>query len=347
MPKKQKIEGITKKKYVLYGNNFKKRRQELKLSQEEIAKVSSILNNKEDVSRLENGEPSFWSSRIAHELVDLCKTYQITMDEAFLEKPDLYSEVLNDKLVTNNSKLTADATTSNFKGYLGLFYCYFHSTARENKIIEGVLDVKIGDNNVCIATLKIDLGHENNQENERKIKEYKGEVIYSTQRKTAYFILKNEIIGEFVIMHCYQPDINEHDFNECRIANVISASAGVGKRHPVMFNMLIISKKLNEKQLKEIQSILLISNNYILLDKYCDKHEIPNEVLNATSIHKKNYRILSVKKFNLDNFRDKGINKYSERDLYRYLLKALDHSLNSEVNIDLDENLDIFQINKV
>ena len=123
MPKKQKIETLCKARYKLYGNNFRKRRQQLKLSQDQIADKSSILSNKEDVSRLENGEPSFWSSRLAHELVDLCNDYQITMNDAFKENADLYSEVLNDKIKFNKSKLTVDIKTGYFKGYLGGFYC--------------------------------------------------------------------------------------------------------------------------------------------------------------------------------------------------------------------------------
>lgn len=262
------------------------------------------------------------------------------MNDAFKENADLYSEVLNDKIIFNKSKLTVDIKTGYFKGYLGDFYCYFHSTARENKIIEGKLNVQASETGICIAKLEIDLRLDRN--NTKKTKEYKGEVIYSTQKKTAYFILKNEVIGEFVIMHCYQPDINEHDINECRIANVISASAGVGKRHPVMFQMLITSKQLLPNHIEEIKSLLMISNNYILIKKDPDDNIIPSKVLNETSINLDNYRILSVKKFNLDNLRDKGINEYDQNDLHVFLVRALSLSLNSDINIDLDEALDIF-----
>lgn len=46
MSKKQKMETSCKTRYKLYGNNFRKRRQQLKLSQDQIADKSSILSNK-------------------------------------------------------------------------------------------------------------------------------------------------------------------------------------------------------------------------------------------------------------------------------------------------------------
>lgn len=265
MPKHKKIDDETKARYTMYGNNFRKARERLKLTQKEIAGRSSILRDKEDVSRLENGFTSLWLPMGVHEIIDLCKIYEISIDEALKENADLVSNVMNNQIILkedsdnenvtnkNDRKLTTDTRSGYFQGYLGEFYCYFHSTAKENRIIRGKLIVEADENNVCMGTLAVDLKKlksENNldegkfttNEDEEKLKVYKGEVIYSSQRKTAYFILKNEKIGEFVIMHCYQPDLNIASVNECRMANVISASAGVGGRHPIMFNMLITVK---------------------------------------------------------------------------------------------------------
>lgn len=74
--------------------------------------------------------------------------------------------------------------------------------------------------------------------------------------------------------------------------------------------MLITSKQLLPNQIEEIKSLLMILNNYMLIKNNPDDNIIPSKVLNATLINLDNYRILSVKKFNLDSLRDKGINEY-------------------------------------
>lgn len=360
MPKHKELDDETKARYRMYGNNFRKARKKLKLTQKEIADRSNILRDKVDASRLEKGDTSIWFPMRAHEIIDLCKIYEISIDEAFKENADLLSDVMNNEIITNEdlenedetnkSKLTTDTRSGYFQGYLGEFYCYFHSTAKENRIIRGKLIVEANENNVCMGTLVIDVkklkseddldeGKFTTNKDDEYLKTYKGEVIYSSQRKTAYFILKNEKIGEFVIMHCYQPDLNIASINECRMANVISASAGVGGRHPVMFNMLITSKELTEDQIDDVKSLLPISNNFIVLDNDAD---IPEDVLNATKIKLDKYHVLSVEKFSLNHFRDFGITNYDETAIQTYLLKALDASINSDIVIDLDEKIDRF-----
>ena len=69
MPKHKEVDDEMKARYRMYGNNFRKARERLRLTQKEIAERVDILRDKVDASRLEKGDTSIWFPMRAHEIV--------------------------------------------------------------------------------------------------------------------------------------------------------------------------------------------------------------------------------------------------------------------------------------
>lgn len=160
--------------------------------------------------------------------------------------------------IDGERQLISDTKNSLFKGYLGEYFCYFHSTVKhKHELIKATLNLSgNAEDNTCDATMEIAL---------KDPKIYKGKFLILDKLKICYCLLHGKSTGELCLLVWEYFGINgETQRLEYRIAEVVTVSAGGGNR-PAAHRMLISYKKLSQKELELIAPQLKLNKRTLLI----------------------------------------------------------------------------------
>lgn len=160
--------------------------------------------------------------------------------------------------IDGKQQLASNANSSLFNGYLGTYFCYYHSTVRhKHEIIQATLELSLNaEDNTCDATMKIVL---------KDPKIYEGKLLILDKLNVCYCLLHGKSTGELCLLVWEYFGINgETQQLEYRIAEVVTASAGGGNR-PVAHRMLISYRELSQKELELIAPQLKLNKRTILI----------------------------------------------------------------------------------
>lgn len=177
---------------------------------------------------------------------------------------------------------------SAFHGYLGRYYCYFHSTiSGEDSIIHATLDLSHNlATDQCDAEFRIDTLCEQestidwSDDNNKKI--YTGRMVISIQQSSCYCILTNPRIGEVCMFTFHHRFFNSQDM-QCRLAATVTVSAGDNRR-PTMHRLLLCRRELSEKELQDIRPQLRMNSSKIIVSQQAVDKLIENQLLSPETI---------------------------------------------------------------
>ena len=152
-----------------------------------------------------------------------------------------------------------------FNGVIGEYYCYFHSTKKnEDKLIEGkiVFEAKEG---FCKAIMTL---RDQNHSDMYFDKHYEGFLLMSPVQNAAYCLLINPDIGEVCyITFWHKPILNRGAELQCRMASAATVSAGVDTRLSTIHRLFFSRKPLTEAKKLLIRGQLRLNTSKILLSK--------------------------------------------------------------------------------
>lgn len=188
--------------------------------------------------------------------LDTCTTVVDKQDYEIPLRP------VNEIFVENPSSLI-------LKNYIQEYFCYYYSTvSSENKvdspknaIISGKLKVE-ADGEKCKAILEIDT-KENNDNGERIIKRYEGNIIVCPSIQSVHCIMYLPE-GEFCFLIFRYSHLNNNK-QLCRIAEVLSTSSAVDKRYPIVHRMLLSKEEILPKHLDVIAPYLCLNYSDITI----------------------------------------------------------------------------------
>lgn len=146
-----------------------------------------------------------------------------------------------------------------FKGYAGVYHCYFHSSVtHENQIIAGTLRFSENEQDgTCDAELVLDIPTGK--------KPYLGKLVISDKLRVCYCLLHGKSTGELCLMIFEYFGINQMASRlKYRVAEVVTVSAGGGNR-PTAHRMLISYKQLTKQQQRLIGSQLRMNKRSVCI----------------------------------------------------------------------------------
>ncbi len=210
-----------------------------------------------DISKICSGKKSL----SAYQLASISKVLGLPMDYLSWGEDKLREDFCD----THNSETLIDGNKSNkeMDYYAGEFHIYYLSTADgEDKILHGVLYVKEQEGFYCLQ-LDLNTGIKDIN-NQFIIKTYCGRILASTSLGAAYFIVKNEKIGE-VCMICIRHRIYNTKQAECRMGLSLTVSAGDSKV-PTVHRVLLVRQPLSNQVLENICPFMRMAGNDVYID---------------------------------------------------------------------------------
>lgn len=155
-----------------------------------------------------------------------------------------------------------------FEGILTTYNCYFYPTSPgDSPIIGSLIFEKC--HKICKAFLKLDTNSFDEQRKKEKfIKEYSGFVVVSTKMNCVYCILKSTRLGELCVLSFRYKQLHGKTL-QCRLAEVLTISAGAIKNCPTSQRMLICKKtdSLNEFDYKRIfPHLKMVGTHYVITE---------------------------------------------------------------------------------
>lgn len=190
------------------------------------------------------------------------KKLDMYTDVANKQKYEIPSCPINEIFVENPNSLI-------LKNYIQEYFCYYYSTvSSENKvdspknaIISGKLKIE-ADGEKCKAILEIDT-KENNDNGERIIKRYEGNIIVCPSIQSVHCIMYLPE-GEFCFLIFRYSHLNNNK-QLCRIAEVLSTSSAVDKRYPIVHRMLLSKEEILPEHLDVIAPYLCLNYSDITI----------------------------------------------------------------------------------
>ena len=229
------------------------------------AKGSLHMLYQKKLSRIERGDTSIvLTEQTIHALQQICELprevvtpYLNMMNHISNQQKHRHTD--NVIYIEDYEQLLADPHHSEFKGYSGTYYCYYHSTDAMNpKIVQGKLVIGPADGIICPAEIRL-------YDGKKVIKEYFGQFFLNRHYQMWYCILigreKQEIC--FLLSNHFNSTIEKNQFN---IALALTTSAGMQKR-PTMHRMLISRSKIDKNTLSVIHSQLMLNTDTIMISE--------------------------------------------------------------------------------
>ncbi len=165
----------------------------------------------------------------------------------------------------DSASFVTDPTSAAFRGYLGSYYIYFTPTYSSGEgFIKGILTLKEG---ASIVKAKVELlAHSKGKEETSVNKLYEGTLIYSNSLNCFYCILSSADVGElcflmFRQMHLYASSL------ECRLAEVLTTSAGGEDKNPTTHRMLISREEVSDEDVLALLPLLNLNCSVITVSK--------------------------------------------------------------------------------
>lgn len=214
-----------------------------------------------------------------------------------------------------NTDLVVDPSSSQFKGYLQDYYCYYFPTNStqnkgDDKIIKGILNLKEEDG-FCKAVLTIDSGTVD-EEGNINYKIYTGYTAISTSVNSVTCMMYSEDLCEFCFLMFRYFRLN-FGKQHCRIAEVLSSSSATEDRRPTVLRMFLSKEAIKDEDVKMIapafslnySTVAIAKEDLEKIAKISTSHsKVVEELLNISSSKKmvfcKEYDIKQVGKRYLD-----------------------------------------------
>lgn len=247
--------------------------QPVKMSQETLCnKVNAALKTRNSpfglyqrkISRVERGDPAvILPEKTIQALQQICKLSDKVVKpylELMKRIPDGQEEYeISAVQIEECGQLLTKPHHSEFKGYIGKYYCYFYSTDSKNpKIVEGTLTIAANDTVSCTAEVVL-------YEKSHPIKRYVGQFALNRYYQMWYCILVGQERQEVCLLASYHFNSTIKK-NLLNMALVLTTSAGMQKR-PTMHRMLISRSKLKKDALFLIQSQLMLNTDVITISE--------------------------------------------------------------------------------
>lgn len=252
--------------------------------------------------------------------------------------------VINPVHIEEYGQLLAKPNHSEFKGYIGDYYCYFYSTdSKSPKIVKGRMRISVNDLASCAAEVIIyEKGH--------VIKQYAGQFVINQHYQMWHCILVGRAHQEVCLLTSSH-FISAIKENLLSMAVVLTASAGMRKR-PTMHRMLISRSKINNKTLKLIQSQLMLNTDVITISEeklYGLEQSVAEKEQQATGLKEKaQYEaVLACINYIKSNAKKTAYYQIEESIIYDSMTIADDSSLRSFVVATLRNNSDEKFYNKI
>lgn len=157
------------------------------------------------------------------------------------------------------------------KKYLQTYYCYCYSTvSSENKtddtkeaILSGTLKLE-PDGSKCKATLKIDT-KTYDEDGNPNYKIYEGNVVVCPSIQSIHCMLHHPE-GEFCFL-IFRYSHLFFEYQECRIAEVLTTSSTLDKRYPTVYRMILSKDEIDEKDLEAVAPHLWLNYSKITISQ--------------------------------------------------------------------------------
>ncbi len=227
-------------------------------------KASSSSGDAEEYEAFESEPP--YSITLAN-FLQICKALEVNPSEILDADPSIDLEDLPNQPDVQSPKrfpLIINPSEDEFKGYQGLYHCYFFPTiSSETQLLYGTLNLEPSPmNDYCKATFNLNT-NKCDDEGKTIYKKYTGKLAISPRMSSCYCLLENKRIGELcfvVFRHMY---LNNESL-KCRIAVAATASAGDNRR-PTIHRILISSSIIPNEKMEILKAQLLLNSSDIFI----------------------------------------------------------------------------------
>lgn len=238
-------------------------------------------------------------------------------------------------LPTSPSIIT-DPSNSVFKGYWGNYSIYFTPTFSSGMgFLKGRMNIFKGTTDVRV---KIDLiKHITSGGSQLVEKTYEGVLFYSTAVKCCYCVLTSSAIGEmcfFMFRHFY---LNNRNL-DCRLAEVLTASAGGEDKTPTVHRMLISREEISDDDISSLLPLLDLNHSQIMIShqalqeiasKNPDYDTIIHCILNLPGIQSDAY--YQIRENTIRSAID-GLNKSERAAIFPLIVSMREQAVSSRYN---------------
>lgn len=164
--------------------------------------------------------------------------------------------------------LICDPDNIAFRGQMGHYYIYFHSTNRHNpQCLRGDLTL-YNEHQICKVRLQIDTRSSSDETADKDSKIYNGIASISPIQQAVYVILVNESIGEMSFLAFpYHQILTKERQIECTMAMALTVSSGIDSRLPTAHRMFLSRKLLDSKSEALILAQLLMNKSLIRISE--------------------------------------------------------------------------------
>lgn len=219
---------------------------------------------------------------------------EVGKNQVPMNQVSLMDVLAKDLLAHKNTDLVVDPASSQFKGYIQDYYCYYFPTnSSQNKgddqFIKGVLSLKDEDG-FCKAVLKIDTGTIDDAGN-TNYKIYVGYTAISTSVNSVTCMMYSEELCEFCFLMFRYFKIN-FGKQQCRIAEVLSSSSATEDRRPTVLRMFLSREEIKDEDLRMIAPAFSLNYSTVSISKeelqkiaeMSEKHtKVVNELINIST----------------------------------------------------------------
>ena len=182
-----------------------------------------------------------------------------TADGSTPPPPPLMLRVPGGEMLTTTSKSRC------FRGYWGEYFTYFMPTQSSGKgFLKGRLTISDRDG-AAYAHFALDTRQQNEDGSPvRKI--YEGVLVHSEAVDCFYCILGSAEVGELCFLMFRHFHLNRNQL-ECRVAEVLTASAGGEDKYPTAHRMLISSQEIADADVERLLPLLHLTNSKIIIPR--------------------------------------------------------------------------------
>lgn len=230
------------------------------------AKMRSVEKwaTQKTISRLERGEPVILPEELVYILQDYCgipKDVVGNYVELMKKTGSVQENNTASVTICEDGQLLANASHEEFLGYLGSYYCYFHSTNSEDpRLIEGEFSIEKDKSRSADCTAELNI-----IENGEVIKKYRGQFLINNHFRTSYCILIGDDKQEVCMLIGNHFNITK-GMNQLTMALALTTSAGSQKR-PTMHRILFCRKELTKAQKASIHALLKLNTDRITVSE--------------------------------------------------------------------------------
>ena len=165
--------------------------------------------------------------------------------------------------VPGGEMLTTTSKSRCFQGYWGKYFTYFMPTQSSGTgFLKGRLTV---EDRAGAAHVHFELDtRQQNEDGSPVCKIYEGVLIHSKAVDCCYCILGSAEVGELCFLMFRHFHLNRSRL-ECRVAEVLTASAGGEDKYPTAHRMLISSQEIADGDVERLLPLLHLTNSKIII----------------------------------------------------------------------------------